>query len=341
MEKVLLIQTAFIGDVVLATGLLEKIHTQHPDTILHILVRKGNESLFENHPYLQKVLVWNKKQNKYRHLFQLLLQIRKEQYTRVINVQRYAATGFLTVFSGAGETIGFRTNIFSRFFTKSIAHHFGKNGIPLHEIERNQQLIAHFTNGKAALPKLYYDGLKETSVQQFKQYPYICIAPASVWFTKQFPAEKWIAFIQQIPDRFIIYLLGANTDNDLCTTIAMACVGKQIENLAGQLSFLQSAALMQSAFMNYVNDSAPLHFASAVNAPVTAVYCSTIPAFGYGPLSTEQYKVEVAEQLTCRPCGIHGKSACPKGHFHCAMHIQTTQLLQPLLFKTQQLDNVV
>jgi heptosyltransferase-2 len=80
--------------------------------------------------------------------------------------------------------------------------------------------------------------------------------------------------------------------------------------------------------MNYVNDSAPLHFASAMNAPVTAVYCSTIPEFGFGPVSDVQNIVEVEEKLSCRPCGLHGYSSCPLGHFKCAMDIQEGQLLK-------------
>ncbi len=82
--------------------------------------------------------------------------------------------------------------------------------------------------------------------------------------------------------------------------------------------------------MNYVNDSAPMHFASAVNAPVTAVYCSTIPAFGFGPLSDNSHIVQVTEPLSCRPCGLHGRAKCPLGHFHCARLIHNDQLLEML-----------
>ncbi len=46
MMKILVIQTSFIGDVVLATGMLEKLHDFYPDSGLDFLVRKGNESLF-------------------------------------------------------------------------------------------------------------------------------------------------------------------------------------------------------------------------------------------------------------------------------------------------------
>ncbi|MDR0794155.1 MAG: glycosyltransferase family 9 protein, partial [Chitinophagaceae bacterium] len=75
MQKFLVIQTAFIGDVVLATGLIEKLHAFFPYAHIDFLVRMGNENLLLHHPYLRQVLVWNKKKKKYAHLFRLLRQI--------------------------------------------------------------------------------------------------------------------------------------------------------------------------------------------------------------------------------------------------------------------------
>ena len=93
---------------------------------------------------------------------------------------------------------------------------------------------------------------------------------------------------------------------------------RSAESLAGHLTLLESAALMGSAKMNYVNDSAPMHLASAINAPTTAIFCSTIPDFGFGPLSDNQKIIQTDKKLACRPCGLHGKMACPKGHFDCS-----------------------
>ena len=118
VQKFLIIQTAFIGDVVLATCVVEKLHQHFPDAQIDFLVRKGNESLFNNHPFLHEILIWNKKENKQRNLFKLLKKIRATKYNKVINVQRFAATGFLTAFSGAKEKIGFDKNPFSFLFTK-------------------------------------------------------------------------------------------------------------------------------------------------------------------------------------------------------------------------------
>jgi heptosyltransferase-2 len=322
MQRILVIQTAFTGDAVLATGILEKLHVTFPGAEIDFMIRKGNESLFNRHPVIHKLWVWNKKKGKYLHLLQLLMQIRRVKYDRVVNLQRFAATGLLTVLSGAKETIGFDKNPFSHFF--------GQGGHPLHEIERNHELIAFFTDPVAGKPVLYPSLSDRKNVEQYQQQPYICIAPASVWFTKQFPADKWISLIHRLPESDRVYLLGAAGDFDLCEEIQSQCSHLNVVTLAGKLSFLQSATLMEGAVMNYVNDSAPMHLASAVNAPVTAVYCSTVPAFGFGPLSDRSFIVETPEKLTCRPCGLHGLKACPLGHFNCANRIENQQLLAAL-----------
>ncbi|KAK6026983.1 Pyridoxal-dependent decarboxylase, sheet domain protein [Ostertagia ostertagi] len=115
-------------------------------------------------------------------------------------------------------------------------------------------------------------------------------------------------------------------DAAMADEIMKECPGRMMENLGGKLSLMQSAALMRDAVMNYTNDSGPLHFASSVNAPATAVFCSTHECFGFGPLSELSRLVEV-QQLPCKPCGIHGYDECPQGHFRCAKDIDTNKLL--------------
>ena len=319
--RVLVIQTAFIGDVILATALLEQLHQQRPDAQIDVLVRKGNESLLANHPFLNRVLVWDKKKAKYRGLWQLLGQIRQARYDVVLNLQRFGATGVLTALSGAGQTVGFVKNPFSRFFTHRVPHQIepGK-----HEVERNAALLnpLQLKNTPQPRPKLYPSVADYEAVQLYQARPYRCIAPTSVWFTKQFPARKWVEFIQKVPPETVVYLLGAPSDVAACEHIRQQAVRDNLVNLAGKLSLLESAALMQGAAMNYVNDSAPLHLCSAMNAPTTAIFCSTVPAFGFGPLADNARIVETPEPLDCRPCGLHGHRACPLGHFRCATTIE-------------------
>lgn len=328
--KFLVIQTAFIGDVVLATGIVEKLHKFYPEAQIDFLVRKGNEGLLQHHPYLHNLLIWDKKNGKLKNLFKLLRRIRKSRYDKVINVQRFAATGIITAFSGAKEKIGFDKNPLSWLFDKKIKHVISDANHPLHEVDRNNELVRDFTSEEVMKPRLYPSEQDTAVVQPYKKPPYITISPASVWFTKQFPKDKWISFAKEVPANYTIYLLGAPGDVALAEEIRTAGIPAHVVNLCGKLSFLQSAALMKEAAMNYVNDSAPMHFASSVNAPVTAVYCSTLPSFGFGPLSDKRFIVEIQEPLSCRPCGLHGKPACPLGHFKCAYEITNAQLLNSL-----------
>ncbi len=327
-QKILVIQTAFIGDVVLATAMLESLHQANTDARISILVRKGNEALFKGHPYLDQVMVWDKQQNKYGHWLQLLMAIRKNKFDAVINVQRYAATGLWTALSGAKKKIGFDKNPISFLFSDQIKHQSVGNG--LHEIERNHALLAPLGVLPNAKPVLYPSAEDEKAVESYQAQPYLCMAPASVWFTKQFPLHQWIKLLNAIPFDGPIYLLGGPGDKSLNDQIIQSVQRPNLVNMAGRLSFLASAALQKKAILNYVNDSAPMHFASSVNAPVAAIYCSTVPDFGYGPLSTKSFIIETKQVLSCRPCGLHGKKQCPLKHFNCAETITLEQIYQPL-----------
>ncbi len=317
--------------MVLATALVEKLQLHYPEAGIDFLVRKGNEGLLAGHPHVREVLVWDKKGGKYRSLFRLLKRVRANKYNHVVNVQRFAATGILTAFSGAGETVGFDKNPFSSFFTNTVPHLISTAEKQLHEVDRNQALIAHLTDQVAAKPALYPSGKDFDKVASYKVAPYVCIAPASVWFTKQYPKDKWISLIDGLDPKLNVFLLGAPGDAPLAGEIVSNCsTASRLTNLCGKLSLLQSAALQKDALRNLVNDSAPMHFASAMNAPVTAIYCSTIPAFGYGPLSDNRAIVETLEPLPCKPCGLHGHATCPEGHFKCAYGIQDRQILETI-----------
>lgn len=327
LNKILIIQTAFIGDVILATSLIEKIHEHLPKAQIDILVRKGNEALLLNNPFINQTLIWDKKNGKYKHLYQLLKTIRSNKYDAIVNTQRFGATGFLTAFSGAPIRSGFSKNPFSFGFTHSATHDIGDG---THEIDRNQKLISFFTNEITSRPKLYPSDIDYDKIKPYTRLTYITISPTSVWFTKQFPASKWADFIDQLPSNINVFLLGGPDDQTTINDLIAKCRINIPENLAGKLSFLQSAALMKKAKMNYVNDSGPLHLCSSMNAPVTSVFCSTVTDFGFTPLSNIQYIVETPIELDCRPCGLHGHKSCPKEHFNCANNIKTDQLLSTI-----------
>jgi heptosyltransferase-2 len=325
-NKILIIQTASLGDVILATPLIEKLHHFYPNARIDFLLKSGYESLLRNHPYLKFVLVWDKNENKYKNLKELIQYIRDTKYDLVLNLQRYSSSGLITALSSAKITVGFNKNPLSIFFKNRIKHKINKKEGSPHETERNLKLIEYFTDSSYFKPKLYPSKHDFAKVSQYKTKRFITISPASLWFTKQFPKEKWIDLIKSIDEDITIYFLGSKKETELCDEIIQESGHRLSLNLAGKFTFLESAALMKDAVMNYTNDSAPMHFASAMNAPVAAVYCSTVPEFGFWPLSEKSFIIQSNKKLSCKPCGIHGHKKCPKGHFDCAFTIDTKQL---------------
>jgi heptosyltransferase-2 len=291
VKKILIIQTAFLGDVILATPIAENLKANFLNIEIHYVVKKGNESLLSNHKYIDKVWVFDKKNGKFKNILQLAKNLRKEKFDLVL-----------------------KKNPMSFMYTKSYIHEIGNGD---HEVDRNLSLLSSLNlKDFVKRPSLFPSDSDQEKISEYQSKPYYCIAPASVWATKQLPKEKWIDLIKLLSLRSQVYVLGSPADKPFCNELRDRSKTNAI-NLAGKLSLLQSAALMKDAERNFVNDSGPLHLASSVNARVTAFFCSTIPAFGFGPLSDDSEIRETKEKLDCRPCGLHGYSACPKGHFKC------------------------
>jgi heptosyltransferase-2 len=183
-------------------------------------------------------------------------------------------------------------------------------------------------NPKKARPHLPITNLHRQKIQEFTTRPYVVVAPASVWFTKQWEEESYSELVKLLGQNFQVNLIGGPDDHDLCERVKGST---EAVNLCGKLNLLESAALMEKAVRVFVNDSGPLHLASSVNAPSTSFFCATIKEFGYGPLSDNAIVLETPEKLDCRPCGLHGHTSCPEGHFKCAKNITVEMALKSLV----------
>jgi heptosyltransferase-2 len=330
-RQVLIIQTAFTGDVVLALPLAQRVRAEWPDAHIHFLVRKGNENLVEHHPDIDSVWIWDKKHHKTANLFRLIQELRQIPFALVLNCQRFFSTGFLSLSLKAKEKRGFAENPLSTFYSARYPHTRSSQGASnaLHEVDRNLSLLTGLMPTHREAPRLIPT---EAEIQKVRSLlppgQWVVMAPASVWFTKQWPQEKWVELIRNMPENMISVLIGGPGDFSLCEEIRKAG-GKGI-NLCGKLTFRESAALMSLAHRTICNDSAPMHLASSVGGAVTGIFCSTIPEFGFYPLSPDSAILQETKDLSCRPCGLHGKKICPEGHFLCGTSIGVSEVLKTL-----------
>lgn len=326
-KPILIIQTAFIGDTILASSFAHCVHLTYPQAKLHLVVRKGNESVVQGLPFIEKVWIWDKGQGKVKSLLQLIKELRQYEFRAVFNIHRHFNSGLITALMKAKEKIGFKQNPLSIFYTKKVNHRIPHEvgGKSWHEVQRNLQLLQAYNpqvpmvmDATQIPPHLPLTDKHRSKVAEYKTKPFVVIAPASVWFTKQWEEASYTELTRRLAEKYQVLLIGGPGDFDLCERVRGQTSAL---NLCGKLGLLDSAALMEGAERVFVNDSGPLHLASAVNAKITTMFCATIPQFGYGPLSKESVVLESPEKLDCRPCGLHGHTSCPKGHFKCGKNI--------------------
>jgi heptosyltransferase-2 len=329
--RFLVLQPAFLGDVILGLSVPQKLKRFYPQAEVHYLIRKGFENVTANHPAIDQLWLFDRHKSKIKELYRVIKCLRQYDFDVVINLHRFFSSGLITAFLKAKEKVGYDKNPFSGTFDKVIQHTFSMPDAPrpTHEVERYLQLITHLTDDSFERPRLYPS---PQDFQKISSYaipkPYVVIAPASLWATKRLPIEKWQELIEKIKYRFTICLIGGKEDYMPAQNLVNN--SDRIFNFCGELSLMQSAAMIAHAHHIFTNDSAPMHLASAVNTPTTAVFCSTIPAFGFGPLAEVSRIVEYRERLPCRPCGLHGHQKCPQGHFQCGKGIEISDLLASL-----------
>ena len=152
MERILIIQTAFLGDVILATPVISELKRIYPNAQIDFLVKKGNESLLSNSPHLNSVLLFDKSKGKWKTMMRLILQFRRHKYDLVINLHRFGSSGILAGLSKGKKRYGFKKNPFSFLNTKKFDHTIGDG---THEVERNLSIIEEFGASKLVKPELF------------------------------------------------------------------------------------------------------------------------------------------------------------------------------------------
>ena len=306
----LVIQTAFLGDVVLTTPLLSALAARHGP--LDVVTTPAAAALLQHHPAVAEVIRYDKHgaARGLRGLARLGSGLRSRGYRWVYLPHRSLRSAVLALWSGAPERIGFADSAAAFTYTTRVPR--SREG---HEVERLQALA-----GPAAAAEHPVSlGLRPEDHAAAEAWlsehrvmsPFIALAPGSVWGTKRWPYYAELA--AGLDGRVVI--VGGTEDVALAQGVVDASRGKAV-SAAGALGLRASAALIQRARCLVTNDSAPLHLATAVGTPIVALFGPTVPEFGFGPRRAGDVALGHGE-LPCRPCSTHGPPACPLGHHRC------------------------
>lgn len=329
-KKILIIQTAFAGDVILTLPLPEAIKEKYPDSEISFMCIPGVKSVLKNNPFISEVIVYDKKDSQ-RGILQFhkfLKYIKSKNFDLIISPHRSFRSTMLSHLSKVPNTISFDTSSYSSKYKTTV-----KYKKDVHEIIRNLSLLEplRIISNEIIPPKLYpaekdfnavANLLKRFKIEEGEKF--ITIAPGSVWFTKTFPDIKFVKLVTVLNDFDVkIVIVGGEEDSGLGAMIKILSRNFKIYNAAGKLDYVQSAELIKRSKVLITNDSAPMHLANAVGTQVLAIFGATIPGFGFYPYGKND-KIFQIEGLKCRPCGIHGGKKCPVKTFDCMNKLDET-----------------
>ncbi len=319
-EKILIIQTAFIGDAILTLPLLQKLKEIYPESIIDVVSNPLTLEIFSASSCVNEVIILDKR-DEHKSIFSIFKfskKIKERSYTKLFSPHRSFRTALIVLLSDIRETYGFDNSSFMHVYKYLIPYNY-----QVHEVQRNLDLIDFKYDEQSwrIKPKLNIKSSVKEKVEKFikennlDNTNIIASAPGSIWNTKQYPLEHYEKVISELNKKaFKVILIGGEKDKDVCNKLVSG--NGNIISCAGNFSIVESVELLKNVRLLISNDSAPTHMGMCADIPVLTLYCSTSYKFGFYPYNEKSSYLSY-DDLFCKPCGIHGYDKCPVSTFDC------------------------
>ena len=333
----LVIQTSFLGDVILTTPLIAELASRGP---VDVVVTPASAPLLANNPSVRDIIVYDKRGDD-RGLFGLWNSSRrlraragtsgaqeKRGATVAYLAQGSVRSAILAMIAGVNERVGFSTSAGRHLYTRVVTFRDDQ-----HHAERIWRLAAESSEERPTAaqlrPRVFPGDAEVSAVDRLLAGdttggPIIGLAPGSAWGTKRWPYYAELA--RRVAERARIAIIGGLSDTPAAQAIAAAMLPRIPIDSVGKLTLLGSAELIGRCTALVTNDSSPLHLASAMGTPTVALFGPTVPEFGFGPLAPRN-AVGGVTGLPCRPCDRHGPRQCPLTHWRCMRDLGVDEVL--------------
>lgn len=313
--KILISQTASLGDVVLSTPVVNVVRKANPSAEIWFLCSQGGAELLQHHPALNGVISFDRK-GRDRGLAGFLKksgEIRSHGFSKVYAIQRSARMSMLLSIAGIRERIGFESASLPFLFTRKTTRPKAE-----HDVLRNLAIVAgdypiEETDTKLSLASTAELSQEQTNILRGQQY--IAIFPGSLWPTKRLNPDNFVMLAKNLRARGLNPIFFGSSSE--CSLVDSCAEKSGSPSLAGKTSLRQVVHAIAHAQAVVCNDSSALHISSAFEVPTLAIFCATSPAMGFGPWKNPRAVIAQEEDLWCRPCARHGGNFCPTGTNAC------------------------
>lgn len=327
--KILIVQTSFLGDVVLTTPVMVALRERYPEARFTWVTTPEAAALLQHDPWIDEVIPFDKNRSE-RSLGALIRkagQLAQKRFDRAFALQRSWRTSLLMALSGIEERTGFQESGLSFLYR----HRVQRDRSADHEVMRNLSLIQETRNcalrivPKATdVPLNLGDSDEALAVDPATS---VVLGVGSAWATKRWTVGGFIEVARGVVAQGMTpVLLGSEADQPRADLVVEEV--PQARTL--KLKLDDTVRFVSKCAGVVCHDSLLLHLASAFKRPTVAIFCSTVPEFGFGPWQNPRAKIVQVDGLSCKPCGRHGHASCPTGTWACARELPAVRVLQAL-----------
>jgi heptosyltransferase-2 len=341
--KILIAGPAWVGDMVIAHGLVRMLRANDPGAEIHVLAPPATEPLTRRMPGVAGSIVLPLGHGEFgwRMRRELGRSLGGNAFDQAIVLPNSFKSALVPFFAAIPRRTGWRGE-----------WRYGLlNDLRVLDAKRYPRMIDRFlalgredgssfattcsgeTPGVNFEPQLTADPVRAHALARALELdadaPVLALCPGAEYGpAKRWPPAHYAAVAADHVRRGgIVWLFGANGDAPSCAAITAALGPEErarVFDLAGRTSLLDAIDLLGLATGVVTNDSGLMHVACALGRPVVAIYGSSSPAFT-PPLAASARIVR--DELPCSPCF---ERACPLGHTNCLNGLPPRRVLAEL-----------
>lgn len=323
-NKLLIIRFSSFGDIIQTLSVIESFLAQHPTSEIHWAVRSDFIELLKHHPKITKIWALDRKEG-FSGLKKLSQDLKNENYTHVYDAHNNLRSRYLSFFLRPKFFLRRSKDRLKRFLLFNFRINLYPKRLLAHDTYINPLKKWGIPNTPLKISQLYIpDELKNKMRNLIPFKNFTALIPSAAWELKRWPLEYWKEIIAISQDKNFV-VLGGPQDTFLNELITAENKSRVI-NLSGQLSLLESCAVVSIAENSIGSDTGLSHAADQLGTPI--VFLTGPTAFG---LPSRRTSKSMEIDLWCRPCSKDGRGLCKNSTYKkCLYDIKPTDVKKEL-----------
>ncbi|SFM05459.1 glycosyltransferase family 9 protein [Pelosinus propionicus] len=302
IHKILYINLAFIGDLVLSTPTVRALRNKYPDAVIDMLVVPWSAQVVGGNPYADHVYIYDKKgiHRSIKNLWHLIFSLRSQKYDLVIAANFAVRGAMLAKAIGARYRVGYDAQHAGIFLTHTVS---SKRTSVKHETENQLEVLKPLDINTTDFSLAYRHNPVDVESMQKKvslssERPIVVICPFGRHPLNSWKIEGYIDVLRSLSAIANCYLIGGKAEAEKLEEINQES-GGCVQVLAGTLTINELAAFLALSNLVITVDTGPMHIASAVGVPILALFGRSDSRV-WGPRAARDRILKM--DLECVPC---------------------------------------